>query len=93
MVLVSDRLICRKIVAIVDDDPGVLKGLKRVLEASGLTVEVFNSAEAFLERDGANDVTCIVLDINLGGMSGIEMRRRLKAMGSCPSTTGNISLP
>jgi FixJ family two-component response regulator len=72
----------RKVVAIIDDEPSVLKGLKRVMDASGFMTEVFNSAEAFLERDGASSVACIVLDIHMGGISGIEMRRRLTAMGS-----------
>jgi FixJ family two-component response regulator len=72
----------KKRIAIVDDEPSVLKGLKRILDASGFTTEVFNSAEAFLDRDSASDVACIVLDIHLGGISGIEMRRWLKAMGS-----------
>ena len=69
-------------VAIVDDEPSILRGLKRILDASDFTAEVFSSAEAFLDRDSASDVTCIVLDIHMGGISGIEMQRRLKAMGS-----------
>jgi FixJ family two-component response regulator len=72
----------RKVVAIIDDESSVLKGLKRVLNAFNFTTEVFSSAEAFLRRGDAGDIICIVLDINLGGMSGIELRRRLKAMGS-----------
>lgn len=60
------------LVAIVDDDPGVLKGLKRVLDACNYATNVFNSGEAFLASDDAedNDIACIVLDIHLGGMSG-----------------------
>jgi FixJ family two-component response regulator len=71
-----------QVVAIVDDDPSVLRGLKRVLDASGFITKVFQCGEAFLGRDSASGVTCIVLDIHLGGISGIEMRRRLTAMGS-----------
>jgi FixJ family two-component response regulator len=76
------------VVAIVDDDPGVLKGLKRVLDAYDYAADVFNSGEAFLASDDAkdNDVACIVLDIHLGGMSGIEVRRRL-------ATTRNSQVP
>jgi FixJ family two-component response regulator len=76
------NLSTKRRVAIVDDEPSVLRGLKRVLDASDFTAEVFNSAEAFLDRGSASDVTCTVLDINMGGISGIEMQRRLKAMGS-----------
>ena len=70
------------VVAIVDDDPGVLTGLKRVLGASGFITETFNSGEAFLERYKAAEPACVVLDINLGGISGIETRRRLAARGA-----------
>lgn len=69
-----------KIVAIVDDEPSVLKSLKRLLDVSNYSTETLGSAEAFLARGDISDVSCIVLDINLGGISGIE--RRLKAMGS-----------
>jgi FixJ family two-component response regulator len=70
------------VVAIVDDDPSVLKGLKRLLQTCGFKTEVFNSGEAFLERENASEPSCVVLDIHLGGISGIETRRRLTASGS-----------
>jgi FixJ family two-component response regulator len=70
------------VVAIVDDDPSVLKGLNRLLQTCGFKTEVFNSGEAFLERENASEPACVVLDIHLGGISGIETRRRLTASGS-----------
>jgi FixJ family two-component response regulator len=70
------------VVAIVDDDPSVLTGLKRLLGTYGFITETFNSGEAFLERYKAAEPACVVLDINLGGISGIETRRRLTARGS-----------
>ena len=72
----------RQIVAIVDDDLGVLKGVERLLNASGFGTEVFTSAEAFLDSAAASKATCLLLDIHLGGMSGIELRRQLLASGS-----------
>jgi len=72
----------RQVVAIVDDDPSVLRGLKRVLEAFHFSTNVFSSAEEFLDRGPTSAVACIVLDIHLGGISGIEMRRRLAEIGS-----------
>lgn len=74
----------RPVVAIVDDDPSVLKGLKRVLDACNYATDIFNSGEAFLASDDAKDnhIACIVLDIHLGGMSGIEVRRRLATRDS-----------
>ncbi len=70
------------VVAIVDDEASVLKGLKRLLEASNFKTETYDSAEAFLARGNLDDVSCIVLDVNMPSMSGIELRRRLKDSGS-----------
>jgi FixJ family two-component response regulator len=86
----SERISCRsetlpterQVVAIVDDDPSVLKGLARILDASHFTTQIFNCAEAFLDRDLTSSIACIILDIHLSGMSGIEMQRRLTEMGS-----------
>lgn len=72
----------RNVVAIIDDEPSTLKALERLLTAFGFTTEIFTSGEAFLHRSDARDVTCIVADIQMAGISGIEMRRQLKAMGS-----------
>jgi FixJ family two-component response regulator len=72
----------RKLVVVVDDDRTMLRSLERLLNASGFDTEVFGSAEAFLERSAARPAACIVLDIHLGGMSGIELRRRLAVSGS-----------
>ena len=72
----------KKTIAIVDDEPSVLRGLSRLLDTHHFKAEVFRSGEAFLERGTIADVACIVLDINMAGMSGIEMRRRLAARGS-----------
>ena len=72
----------RKLVAVVDDDLSMLKGVQRLLAAHGFDTEVFSSAEGFLGRAGDRELTCLVLDIQLGGMSGIELRRRLASSGS-----------
>jgi FixJ family two-component response regulator len=72
----------RQVVGVIDDEPGVLTGLRRILNASGLGAEVFLSAEDLLARGSLSGLTCLVIDINLGGMSGIELRRRLAAAGS-----------
>src|SRR5262245_8573864 len=72
----------RKLVVVVDDDKTMLRSLERLLNASGFDTEVFGSAEAFLARAAGREVACLVLDIHLGGMSGIDLRRRLLASGS-----------
>ena len=68
-------------VFIVDDDPAVLKAQARVLRAEGWTVETFESAEAFLAkpRDGVGG--CLVLDVTMPGLDGLELQRRLAEEG------------
>ncbi len=70
------------VVAVVDDEPSVLKGLKRLLDASNFTTETYDSAEAFLARGSLDEVNCIVLDVNMPAMSGIELGQHLKESGS-----------
>jgi FixJ family two-component response regulator len=69
-------------VAVVEDDPSMLRSIQRLLNTQGLSVEPFVSAEAFLDGDGRSRASCIVLDVHLPGMSGLELRRRLTALGS-----------
>jgi FixJ family two-component response regulator len=71
----------RKLVVVVDDDPSMLKGVQRLLTAKGFDTAVFTSAEAFLDCAVGDGVACYILDIHLGGISGIELRRRLAASG------------
>jgi FixJ family two-component response regulator len=72
----------RKVIAVVDDDAGTLDAIGLVLDAHGFEVRAFDSAEAFLERDAGKRVDCLLLDIHLGGLSGIDLRQRLVAAGS-----------
>jgi FixJ family two-component response regulator len=72
----------RKIVAVVDDDPSMLRATEDLLDAHGFATAGFASAEEFLERRASTQVDCLLLDIHLGGLSGIELRRRLKTSGS-----------
>jgi FixJ family two-component response regulator len=66
-----------KTVAIVDDDRGMRVSVERLLNAYGFATKTFASAEAVLESMAEADIGCLVLDINLGGMSGVELYRRL----------------
>src|SRR5450755_2305939 len=68
-------------VFLVDDDPGVLKALSRVLRADGWSVESFESAEAFLARPEHMVEGCLVLDVTMPGLDGLELQRRLSAVG------------
>jgi FixJ family two-component response regulator len=69
-------------VHVVDDDSGFRKGLERLLKANGLDVRTFGSAEEFESNADLTEVGCLILDIHLGGMSGIELRCKLTEAGS-----------
>ncbi len=62
----------------VDDDPSVRKGLSRLLRSEGFGVVTFSSGEEFLREPGLCGIRCFVIDIQLGGMSGLEVARTLK---------------
>jgi len=68
-------------VFLVDDDPGVLKALERVLQVEGWRVEKYASAEAFLARPAADAWGCVVLDVDLPGLDGLEVQRELARTG------------
>ena len=69
-------------VCIVDDDASLRRSLRNLLTSVGLRVMTFESAEAFLESADRAMVGCLVLDVRMGGMSGIDLLRRLTATGS-----------
>jgi FixJ family two-component response regulator len=69
-------------IAIIDDNPSMLQGLDRLLSALGFHVRTFSSAESFLENIATCKADCLLLDIHLGGISGIDLRRRLTSSGS-----------
>ena len=71
----------RNLVLVVDDDRGILRGMKRLLRQHGYETLLFPSAEAFRSHNDFENVACIILDINLNDGSGIDLRHRLKAAG------------
>lgn len=71
----------QKTVFVVDDDPSMLRGVKRLLRAHGYDTELFSSAEALHKHDNFDQALCVVLDINLKDDSGIEVNHRLKSAG------------
>jgi FixJ family two-component response regulator len=80
--LETDMMAQRSVVIVVDDDPSLLKSVARLLAHHGIDSRTFASAEALLESDSVQTATCLLLDIHLGGISGIELQRRLAASGS-----------
>jgi FixJ family two-component response regulator len=67
--------------AIVDDDVSHCCAVARLLRASGMKLTTFHSAEAFLDRERPERFDCLILDVQLGGMSGIELCARLTQSG------------
>jgi FixJ family two-component response regulator len=65
------------IVFIVDDDASVREALGRLVRSAGLKVEVFASAEAFLNRARTDAPSCLVLDVQLPDLSGLDLQRRM----------------
>ena len=70
-----------KLVFLVDDDPAVTRLLGRVLREAGWAVETFDSAEAFLARPRPERYGCLVLDVSMPGLDGLELQRRLRETG------------
>jgi len=73
----SDTLTRIGIIAIVDDDEPLREALGSVLKAAGFSIDTFASAEAFLDSPNRQAIACLVLDVRLPGMSGIELQQRL----------------
>jgi two-component system response regulator AtoC len=69
------------LISIVDDDESIRKATKRLLESVGLQVEDFASAEDFLSSGRPEDSVCLILDIRLPGMSGLELQHELGTAG------------
>src|SRR5258708_23065902 len=69
------------IVFVVDDDPSVRRAIKRLVESMGLHVELFGSAAEFMNSSHPDIVSCLVLDIRLPGISGLDFQPQLVAAG------------
>ncbi len=68
-------------VCVVDDDDSLLRALRRLLDATGFRVETFPSAEAFLGSRHRGGADCLVLDVHLGGPSGLDLQAQLATSG------------
>ena len=65
------------LIAIVDDDPWVRKSLERLIKAGGYRTETFASAEDFVKAGDHHETACLILDLRLPGMSGLELQHLL----------------
>lgn len=68
-------------VHVVDDDPGIRDSLRMVLEAAAFRVEAFDSAEAYLAANPGETGGCIISDLRMNGMSGLELLEQLRSRG------------
>jgi len=67
------------LVAIVDDDESVQRALQDLIESDGLSALCFGSAEQFLDSEARNKAACLIADIRMPGLSGLELQAKLKA--------------
>jgi FixJ family two-component response regulator len=69
-------------ISIVDDDESMREALKTLIASVGFRVEQFSSPEDFLDSGQSRDFDCLILDVRMPGMGGLELQQRLAAAGS-----------
>jgi FixJ family two-component response regulator len=69
-------------ISIIDDDPSFRDATRRLVKSLGYSARAFASAEDFLQSDAIDGTACLILDVNMPGLSGIELQSRLIAQGN-----------
>jgi FixJ family two-component response regulator len=72
-----DSISC--LISIIDDDPLMREGLTSLLRSAGFATQAFASAEEFLSLAHRDNIACLILDVGLPGISGLELQRQLTA--------------
>jgi FixJ family two-component response regulator len=67
----------QSIVMIVDDDDSIRKAVRRLMKSFGFAVETFSSAEEFLGSDRLQKTSCLILDVHMPGMNGLELQQHI----------------
>jgi len=67
------------LISIVDDDESIREAIQSLLRSVGFKAKTFASAEQFLQSDQIENTACLILDVRMPGMSGLELQRRLMA--------------
>ena len=68
-----------KLIALIDEDESTQKSLRELLESAGFVARCFRSAEEFLESDLHREVGCLITEMQMPGIAGLELQARLKA--------------
>jgi FixJ family two-component response regulator len=71
------------VVSVIDDSESVREGTKALLRSLGYVAVTFASSEEFLESGSVRETSCVITDVQMPGLSGIELQRRLIADGHC----------
>ena len=77
----SEPVGTKKRILVLDDDPSALGAIERLLKVRGYDAQGFDAVDPFLGHVNERDVGCLILDIRLNGMSGIELKRQLTLSG------------
>ncbi|WP_027574341.1 response regulator transcription factor [Bradyrhizobium sp. WSM1743] len=70
------------VISVLDDDPSVRAAINNLLESRGYIVHTFASAEEFLSSTDSNDTSCVIADVQMPLMTGIDLLTRMRAQGS-----------
>jgi FixJ family two-component response regulator len=72
-------MVATRMISIVDDDDSIRESVKSLMRAVGFRADVFDSAEAFLNSDRLGEADCLIVDVRMPGMGGLELQRHLMA--------------
>jgi FixJ family two-component response regulator len=80
-------------ISVVDDDQSMRDATSRLVRSLGFAVATFASAEAFLESDRIEDTSCLITDVQMPGLSGVDLQNRLIADGRLVPIIGVTAFP
>jgi CheY-like chemotaxis protein len=81
------------LIAIVDDDDALRNSLDNLLRSVGFRVQGFSSAEAFLHANQAPETACLILDVRMAGMNGLELQRQLVVATGASRSSSSRHMP
>jgi FixJ family two-component response regulator len=73
--------VSQKVIAIIDDHDSILSAMESLVRSLGYGTEVYNSGEGFIEGAMKSEASCLLVDVELGDITGVELVRHLSAMG------------